>query len=190
MEEKIKATFEENVEVHKKAAQLAPKLAAISKALVKAYRGGNKMLIFGNGGSAADAQHIAAELVGKYMLERPSMPALALNVNASAMTATANDYSYDNVFERQVEGLAVKGDVVVGISTSGNAQSVIRGLGAGRKKGCTTVLLTGATGGRAHGIADFELNVPSNKTPRIQEVHILCGHIICEIIEQEMFGKK
>lgn len=147
---------------------------------------GHKLLVFGNGGSAADAQHIAAELVGRYLRDRHALPAIALTVNTSALTAIANDFSFDRVFARQVEALGQAGDVALGISTSGNSRSVLLGLKAAKSKGLLTLGLTGGTGGALRQVAERCIAVPSDDTPRIQEVHILIGHILCEIVEREV----
>jgi D-sedoheptulose 7-phosphate isomerase len=154
--------------------------------IAEALRGSRKLLLFGNGGSAADAQHIAAEFVGRFLRERSPLPALALTVNASAVTAIANDYGYEEVFARQVRAFGAAGDVAFGISTSGNSANVIRGLEAGREIGMHTIGLTGADGGRMHEVCDECLCFPSASTPRIQEGHILMAHVICEIVEDEL----
>ena len=167
--------------------QIVSTLARVSQILVDALRNGNKLLLFGNGGSAADAQHIAAEFVGRFAFNRPALPALALSVNTSCVTAIGNDYGFDLVFARQVEALARRGDVAVGISTSGNSPNVIRGLEAAGAIGVHTVGLAGATGGKLKETADFCLCAPSEETPRIQECHILMGHILSEIAEREIF---
>jgi D-sedoheptulose 7-phosphate isomerase len=150
---------------------------------VQALERGGKLILFGNGGSAADAQHLAAELTGRYLRKRNALPALSLTVNSSCLTAIGNDYSYDQVFSRQIEGLGRKGDVCVGISTSGNSANVIAGLRTARQVGLTTIGMTGKTGGNLCSETDICLCVPSDQTPRIQEAHILLGHILCEIIE-------
>jgi D-sedoheptulose 7-phosphate isomerase len=153
---------------------------------VKALRGGCKVLFFGNGGSAADAQHLAAEFTGRYLKERRALPALALHANSSAVTAIGNDYGFDLVFARQIEALGKDGDVAVGISTSGNSSNVLRALEVAKSKSIYTVALTGASGGRMKDVADCTICIPSQETPRIQECHILTGHIICEIAEDLM----
>ncbi|WP_345971507.1 D-sedoheptulose 7-phosphate isomerase [Sulfurimonas sp. HSL1-6] len=157
-------------------------------ACVEAYRRGNKTLLAGNGGSAADAQHIAAELVGRYGFDRPSIPSLALTTDTSNLTAIGNDYGYDKVFSRQLEGMGVEGDIFFGISTSGNSVNVINAFESAKAKGITTVALVGRDGGKMAQMADIAIIVPSNATPRIQESHILIGHIICDVIEKELFG--
>lgn len=162
-------------------------MARVSEILVDAFRKGNKPLLFGNGGSAADAQHIAAEFVGRFAFDRPPLPALALSVNTSAVTAIGNDYGFDLLFARQVEALGRPGDVAIGISTSGNSPNVLQGISVAKKLGLHTVALTGASGGKLKGAADFCLCAPSNETPRIQECHILIGHIISELVEGTIF---
>jgi D-sedoheptulose 7-phosphate isomerase len=165
-------------------------VAKVSEILVNALKQGNKTLLFGNGGSAAEAQHIAAELVGRFALERPALPALALSVNTSCVTAIGNDYGFDQVFSRQIEALARPGDVAIGISTSGDSANVVRAMSAARKMGVHTIALTGYTGGNLRNTVDYCICVPSNETPRIQECHILIGHIISELVEGEMFHEK
>ena len=149
---------------------------------------GRKLLLFGNGGSAADAQHIAAEFLGRFRLERRAMPAVALTVNTSALTAIGNDYAFESVFARQLEAMAAPGDVAVGISTSGNARNVIEGLRAARRGGVVSVALTGAAGGLLAQEAEYAVRVPSDDTARIQEAHILIGHVWSEAVEQALFG--
>lgn len=163
-------------------------IAETAKRCVQAYKNGNKTLLAGNGGSAADAQHIAAELVGRYGFDRPSIPSLALTTDTSNLTAIGNDYGYDKVFSRQLEGMGNAGDIFFGISTSGNSQNVIEAFESARAKGITTVALVGRDGGKMAQMADIAIVVPSNATPRIQESHILIGHMICDIIEKELFG--
>lgn len=155
--------------------------------IVKTLRTGGKVLFMGNGGSAADAQHLAAEFVGRYLKERRALPALALSVNSSAVTAIGNDYGFDLVFARQIEALGKEGDVVIGISTSGNSQNVIRALEIAKTKAIYSIALTGESGGLMKNIADCTICIPSEETPRIQECHILTGHIICEIVELAIF---
>jgi len=162
-------------------------VAKVSEVLVNALKQGNKALLFGNGGSAADAQHLAAELVGRFAFDRPALPALALSVNSSCVTAIGNDYGFDRVFSRQLEALARPGDVAIGISTSGNSSNVLNAMSTARKMGLHTIALTGGTGGNLQGSVDHCICVPSNETPRIQECHILIGHIIAELVEREIF---
>ena len=163
-------------------------LVDIAKACVEVYRNKKKILIAGNGGSAADAQHFAAELVGRYGFDRPSLPSIALTTDSSNLTAIGNDYGYEYVFSRQLEGLAQEGDLFIGISTSGNSQNVINAFTAAKERGVTTVALVGRDGGKMAIMADYAVVIPSNATPRIQESHLLIEHIICDIIEKEMFG--
>jgi len=162
-------------------------VAAVSEILTSALQQGNKVLLFGNGGSAADAQHIAAELVGRFAFDRPALPALALSVNSSCVTAIGNDYGYERVFARQIEALGAPGDVAIGISTSGNSPNVLLALSAAKNKRLSTVALTGSTGGKLKAIVDHCICVPSNETPRIQESHILIGHILSELVEEAIF---
>jgi D-sedoheptulose 7-phosphate isomerase len=154
-----------------------------SSIIVKALKNGNKILLCGNGGSAADAQHISAELTGRYKTERGALPSIALTTDTSALTAIGNDYGYDRVFDRQVEALASKGDVLIGISTSGNSANVINALKLASELGCQTIGFSGRDGGLMNDVCDINLVVPSDNTPRIQEMHILFGHTICQIID-------
>jgi D-sedoheptulose 7-phosphate isomerase len=165
-------------------------IAKVSECLVNSMKNGNKLFLFGNGGSAADAQHIAAEFVGRFAFDRPALPALALSVNTSCVTAIGNDYGFDLVFSRQLEALARPGDIAIGISTSGNSSNVLHGLLVSREMRMCTVAFTGCTGGKLKGAADYCICAPSNKTPRIQECHILIGHIISELVEKSIFGEQ
>ena len=155
--------------------------------IVESLRAGGKVLFFGNGGSAADAQHLTAEFTGRYLRERAALPALALSVNSSSVTAIGNDYGFDLVFARQLDALGKQGDVAVGISTSGNSRNVIRALEIAKSKSIYAVALTGASGGILRSVADCTISIPSEETPRIQECHILTGHLICEIAEMMLF---
>jgi len=166
--------------------QFVATVAKVSEILVEALKQANKALLFGNGGSAADAQHIAAELVGRFAFDRPALPALALSVNTSCVTAIGNDYGFDQVFSRQIEALARRGDVAIGISTSGNSSNVLHAVSTARKMGLHTIALTGRSGGNLRNSVDHCICVPSNETPRIQECHILIGHIISELVEREI----
>lgn len=154
--------------------------------IIDSYRRGGKVLLFGNGGSAADAQHLAAELVGRFNLERQALPAIALTTNTSIMSALANDYGYDRVFARQVEALVKEGDVAVGISTSGNSPNVIEAIRCARERKAHTVGLSGCGGGKLAEAAELVITAPSHSTPRVQEAHIAIGHIICEIVERAL----
>jgi D-sedoheptulose 7-phosphate isomerase len=165
-------------------------VAKVSEILVDALKQRNKVLLFGNGGSAADAQHIAAELVGRFAFDRPALPAMALSVNSSCVTAIGNDYGFDQVFSRQLEALGRPGDVAIGISTSGNSTNVLRAMSTARNIGLKTIALTGRGGGHLKNAVDHCICVPSDKTPRIQECHILIGHIMSELVEREIFHEE
>jgi len=188
-EANIVKQIEDSIELKKYLRQETKNLVAMADLLVDAFRKGNKVLLFGNGGSAADAQHIACELAGKFYLDRDPLPAIALTTNTSSLTAIANDYSYEEVFGRQVKGLVKQGDVVIGISTSGNSPNVLRGIEEAKRLGVTTIAFTGR-GGRLSELADYVLSIPSGDTPRIQEAHITAGHIICYLVEQALFGNR
>ena len=164
-------------------------IAAVAGEFVLALRHGHKILLFGNGGSAADAQHIAAEFVGRFQMERTPLAALALTTNTSALTGIGNDYGYENVFARQVEALGTEGDVAVGISTSGKSPNVLKALAAAKAKGLVTVALTGKNGSQLQEVSRYCICVPTDTTPRVQESHILIGHILSQIAEMELFGK-
>jgi len=169
---------------------LVATIARVSEMLVASLQNGNKIVLFGNGGSAADAQHIAAELVGRFAYDRPALPAMALSVNSSCVTAIGNDYGFERIFSRQIEALARVGDVSVGISTSGNSPNVIKAVLTARQMGLRTVGLTGSSGGTLAKNTELCICVPSNDTPRIQECHILIGHILSELVEEEIFPKE
>jgi len=156
---------------------------------VEVYKNGNKTLIAGNGGSAADAQHIAGEFVSRFYFDRPGLASMALTTDTSIMTAIGNDYGYEKLFSRQLQANGVKGDMFIGISTSGNSANVIEAIKECKEKGIITVGLTGEKGGKMAEMCDFCIKVPSNETPRVQEVHILIGHIICAVVEEAIFGK-
>jgi D-sedoheptulose 7-phosphate isomerase len=175
------------IDVYSRLADSADVVAAAGGAVLDAYRAGGKLLVFGNGGSAADAQHIAAEFVGRFQVERDPLPALALSVNTSAVTAIANDYGYDQVFSRQLRGLGSAADVALGISTSGRSANVNAALEAARSMGMTTVGMTGGSGGDMPALCDHCIVVPADETPRIQEGHILLAHVLCEIVESSLF---
>ncbi len=161
-------------------------VAAIASLIATALRRGNKLIVFGNGGSSADAQHMVAELVGRYLVDRRSLPAICLSDNPSVVTSLSNDYGFDHVFARQIEGFGVPGDVALGISTSGASVNVIEAIQAARRGGLTTVALTGASGDRLKAVAEHCIAVPSEETPRIQEGHGLVAHIVCELVEREL----
>ncbi len=187
IKDQIKKSFETKQAIYQNE-ELLNKIVEVCRACVELYRGKNKTILAGNGGSAADAQHIAAELVGRYGFDRPSIPSLALTTDTSNLTAIGNDYGYDRVFSRQLEGMGQEGDIFFGISTSGNSKNIINAFEVAKQKGIKTIALVGRDGGEMAKMADIALVVPSDSTPRIQESHILIGHIICDIIEKEIFG--
>jgi len=168
---------------------LINRISEVSKVIIKSFEAGNKVFFCGNGGSAADAQHLAAELSGRYYLDRKPLPAEALHVNTSYLTAVANDYSFDEIYARYLNGMGSPGDVLVGLSTSGNSPNIVEVAKTAKDKDICVIALTGITGGKLSEYADYLLNVASTDTPRIQEAHILLGHIICEIVESTIFGK-
>ena len=187
--DKMLKTIQDEFESHQQTIQkvsetMSNDLEIASKLVVETLKSGNKILLFGNGGSAADAQHIAAELTGRYKTERRGLAGIALTTDTSALTAIGNDYGYDRIFDRQVEALANKGDLLLGISTSGNSQNVINALKLGQELGCKTLGFSGRDGGKMNKVCDINLIVPSDNTPRIQEMHILFGHTICQIIDE------
>jgi D-sedoheptulose 7-phosphate isomerase len=166
---------------------LLGKIEAVTNKIANAFRNGNKVLFCGNGGSAADAQHLAAEFSGRFYTDREPLFAEALHVNTSYLTAVANDYSYDVVYSRLVKGMGRKGDVLIAFSTSGNSSNIINALEQANSIGMTTIGFTGETGGKMKAICEYLINVPSKDTPRIQESHILLGHIICQLVEEQLF---
>ncbi len=170
-------TIEKSIEV------MIPQIEKASKIAISTLQNGNKILLCGNGGSAADAQHIAAELTGRYKTERRGLAGIALTTDTSALTAIANDYGYDRVFDRQIEAIGREGDLVIGISTSGNSANIISAFKVARELGCKTIGLSGRDGGEMSAFCDLNLVVPSNDTPRIQEMHILIGHTLCQAID-------
>ena len=192
MNEKIKGIIQSSIETKQKIyndAEMIDTLRKIAEVTAQALKNGNKVLFCGNGGSAADAQHIAAELSGRFYSDREPLPAEALHVNSSYLTAVANDYSFDVVYSRMVKGIGKKGDVLFGISTSGNSKNIILAVEEGKKVGMITVGLTGETGGKMRDLCNYIVKVPSTDTPRIQESHIMIGHIICLLIEEQLFSK-
>ncbi|MFA5115252.1 MAG: D-sedoheptulose 7-phosphate isomerase [Candidatus Omnitrophota bacterium] len=188
MRDKIKDMLLENIRVKEEMLRTSiTQVMKIAELLVECLKKNGKVIIFGNGGSASDSQHIAAELVGRFKKERQGLPAVALTANTSVLTALANDYGYEAVFSRQIEALAGKNDLAIGISTSGKARNVAAAIKQAAKMGLKTVVLTGSSGAELAKLADAALIVPSNSTPRIQETHITIGHIICEIAEDTIF---
>lgn len=180
----IKFFLDEHIEVVSNLNILCKDIKNVAELCVLTLKNNGKIILFGNGGSAADAQHIAAELTGRYKTERRGLPAIAITTDTSAITAIGNDYGYERVFDRQIESLANKGDVLIGISTSGNSENVINGFKIGKEIGCSCIGLSGRNGGKMNNICDMNIVVPSDNTPRIQESHILIGHIICEFIDE------
>ena len=187
MEKEIIDILNENVKVIEGLKDYSSLIAKISEVIIGAYKNKKKIALFGNGGSAADAQHISTEFVGKFYKDRESLPALALTTNTSSLTATANDFGYERVFERQVSSLVNEGDIVIGISTSGNSPNVIKGLEKAKERGAITIGFTGQKENKIENISDYCLKIPSNDTPRVQEGHITAGHIICYLVEKELF---
>jgi D-sedoheptulose 7-phosphate isomerase len=191
MKDRMKAAFHSHREVLEALErELGPKMILVAELLVDTFRNGNKLLVMGNGGSAADAQHLAGEIVGRFKLERRGLPAIALSTDTSILTAVANDYGFDAIFSRQVEALAREGDAVIGISTSGSSSNVLSALRLAREMGCRTVGLLGKDGGSIREMVDLDLTVPGHDTPRIQEGHITIIHILCELVEEALFGEK
>ena len=185
MKDLIKNEFNEHLKAASLLHKLTDKIASSAEICINCLKNDGKILIFGNGGSASDAQHIAAELVGRYNNERFGLPAIALTTDTSAITAISNDYGFKNVFRRQVEALANKGDVLIGISTGGTSSNVINALKLGKDIGCKTIGLSGKDGGKFNILCDINLIAPSKDTPRIQEMHIIIGHTICHLIDQK-----
>ena len=189
IKEQIEKIFSDSIQVKKETlASNLKKIEQSVKVITRSFKAGGKLLLFGNGGSAADSQHIAAEFIGRFQKERRSLPAIALTTDTSILTSLGNDYSYDVIFARQVEGLATKKDVVMGISTSGKSENVIQGIKKAKEIGAKTITLTGNKGGSLGKLADIHLNVPSSSTARIQESHICMAHAICELVEKEFSG--
>ena len=188
MENEIISILDDSIKLKEEIKELAPLINQISKEIINAYRNKKKVILFGNGGSAADAQHIAAEFVGKFYKDREALPSLAFHTNTSTVTATANDYGYDLIFERQVDAFVEEGDIVIGLSTSGNSPNVVKGLERAKVKGAITIGMTGQKENKIEKISDFCLKMPSTDTPRIQEGHITVGHIICYLVEKALFN--
>ncbi len=191
MQTKIASLIAASIDVKKEIladAGFQQKIEQVIEVITTAFQQGKKVLFCGNGGSAADAQHLAAEFSGRFYKDRKALPSEALHCNSSYLTAVANDYSYDVIYARLVEGTCNEGDVLVGLSTSGNSKNILNAFAAAKALGTLTVGLTGASGGKMKEVSDYLLNVPSSDTPRIQESHILIGHIICELVEVKIFG--
>jgi D-sedoheptulose 7-phosphate isomerase len=191
MSQRIRRWFEESAETKLKfVAEHADRIQKLADLLAETFRKGNKVLLFGNGGSATDASHVAAEFVGRYRRERAPLAAIALSADQAKLTCIANDYGYAEVFARQVQALGRPGDVAIGISTSGNSPNVLKGLQAARAQGLVTVAWTGGTGGKLVGLADHVFLVPSTVIARIQETHHTLGHVLCELVDEALLGKE
>ena len=191
MKEKIKLIIAESISVKEQLLNdeaLQQKISEAVDAVTDAFQNGKKVLFCGNGGSAADAQHLAAEFSGRFYIDRKALPAEALHCNTSYITAVANDYSYDVIYSRLVDGTGNEGDVLIGLSTSGNSPNIVKAFETAREKKIITIGFTGATGGKMKDLSDYLFNVPSTNTPRIQESHIMIGHIICELVEAKIFA--
>ncbi|MBS1599906.1 MAG: D-sedoheptulose 7-phosphate isomerase [Bacteroidetes bacterium] len=191
MQDKIKSIVSESIAVKNKVLsdqRLLKVVEDVIPVIITALKKGNRIYFCGNGGSAADAQHLAAEFSGRFYIDRDALPAEALHCNTSYLTAVANDYSYDVVYARLVKGIAQKGDILVGLSTSGNSVNIQKAFEVAKEKGVITIAFTGETGGTMKALSDYLINVPSKDTPRIQESHILLGHIICQLVEQQYFA--
>ena len=189
--EKIKSIIEASIETKQQILQNDELIATIEKVVevvTNAFKNGKRVYFCGNGGSAADAQHLAAEFSGRFYTDRKALPAEALHCNTSYLTAVANDYGYDVVYSRMIDGIGEKGDILIGLSTSGNSGNIINAFEAAKNKGIITVAFTGITGGQMKAISDYLINVPSADTPRIQESHITIGHIICQLVEEKYFA--
>ena len=190
MKEVVIRELEESANIKRMMAQNLPDVIVdAAQIILNAYRTGGKVLLIGNGGSAADAQHIASELVGRFKLERRGLPAIALTTNTSTLTALANDYAYDTVFSRQLEALANEKDVLIAITTSGTSPNILKAVETAHSKGIVVIALTGENCGKLKAMSDLTIAVPSNNTPRIQEAHITIGHIICHLVEKAVFNE-
>ncbi|HTQ63281.1 MAG TPA: D-sedoheptulose 7-phosphate isomerase [Puia sp.] len=192
MQPKIKTIISESIDVKTKVLgdeKLLNTVEQITSLMVKALKNGNRIYFCGNGGSAADAQHLAAEFSGRFYVDREALPAEALHCNTSYLTAVANDYSYDVIYARLVKGITQKGDILVGLSTSGNSANIVKAFEAAREKKVITIGFTGETGGKMKEYSDYLINIPSRDTPRIQESHMLLGHIICQLVEEQYFNR-
>ncbi|MCD6570648.1 MAG: D-sedoheptulose 7-phosphate isomerase [Deltaproteobacteria bacterium] len=184
MESIIKQAIQDNITLHEHLFDIIPQIEAAAEVMRNCISMGNKIMFAGNGGSAADAQHLAAELVNRFLLERKPLAGLALTTDTSVITSIGNDYSFDDIFLKQVLALGLKGDILFSVSTSGNSINIIKAIRVAKGMGITTVGMTGSSGGKMKALVDYLIPVPSTDTPRIQEAHILIGHIICEIIER------
>ncbi len=191
MKEAIIKIFEESARVKMAfVKENADRIVEVVHLIAQAFCDGKKVLLFGNGGSATDACHIAAEFVNRFLMDRPPLPAIALNTDPAVLTSISNDFGFDQIFSKQLAALGHEGDVVIGLSTSGNSPNVIKALEVAKKGGMKTVVLTGGNGGKMANMADFTFIVPSRHTPHIQETHITLGHILCQMVDEELFGGK
>ena len=189
--EKIKEIIQASIDTKQQVLQNEELLKTVCEAvkiIVAAFKNGNRVYFCGNGGSAADAQHLAAEFSGRFYKERKALPAEALHCNTSYLTAVANDYGYDVVYSRMIDGIGEAGDVLVGLSTSGNSGNIIKAFEVAKEKNIVTIAFTGLTGGQMKSVSDYLINIPSTDTPRIQESHIMIGHIICQLVEEKIFA--
>ncbi len=189
--EKIKNIIQASIDTKQQVLENEELITTINKVvdvITSAFKNGHRVYFCGNGGSAADAQHLAAEFSGRFYTDRKALPAEALHCNTSYLTAVANDYGYDVVYARMIEGIGQKGDVLVGLSTSGNSANIIHAFESAKQKGMSTIAFTGISGGQMRSLSDHLINIPSSDTPRIQESHIMAGHIICQLVEEKMFN--
>jgi len=189
MKDKILKAFEESIDVKTKFfnAKNVDKISEIAKIIAHAFNDGKKLILFGNGGSSTDASHIASEFVNRFKIERPGLPAIALNTDMAVITSIANDYDFSEVFSKQLKSLADEGDIVIAISTSGNSPNILKAMDVAKRKKLTTIALTGAKGDKLTAKATYAFIVPSDNTPRIQETHITLGHVLCQIVEEILF---
>jgi D-sedoheptulose 7-phosphate isomerase len=190
MEQQISAIIRASIDTKQRILsndELLKRVEEVTHVIIQAFKNGNKVLFCGNGGSAADAQHLAAEFSGRFYTDRDPLPSEALHCNTSYLTAVANDYSYDVVYSRIVKGVGKQGDILIGLSTSGNSVNIMKAVEQAKQIGMITVCLTGETGGKLKTLCDYLINVPSTDTPRIQESHIMLGHIICQLVEEKLF---
>jgi D-sedoheptulose 7-phosphate isomerase len=190
MQDKIKSIIQASISVKEQLLQdavMVEKIEVVTNEIIKAFKHGNKVLFCGNGGSAADAQHLAAEFSGRFYKDRDPLPSEALHCNSSYLTAVANDYGYEFIYSRLLKGMAKKGDIIIGLSTSGNSKNILNAYHVAKELGVIIISLTGASGGKMKDVSDHLLNMPSDDTPRIQESHITVGHIICELVEAALF---
>jgi len=189
MKDAIIKIFEESAQLKVKFARdNADKVVEVVQLIAQAFREGKKVILFGNGGSATDASHIAAEFVNRFLMERPPLPAIALNTDIAILTSISNDYDYSQVFSKQLTALGHEGDVVIGLSTSGNSPNVVKAIDVAKKNGMKTVVLTGGSGGKLKNLADYAFIASAKATARIQEIHITLGHVICQMVDEELFG--